>query len=94
MRLIKGSRGNNPEFNKIVDGLEDIEDEGSQTKIDGGAMEWLEAYADMQNYYTYLGSLTTPPCSEIVNWIVMKDHVLIGNRQVSKINYKNCVQWN
>lgn len=65
-----------------MDGLEDITEEGSETEIGSEAMKWLEAYGDMQNYYTYLGSLTTPPCSEIVNWIVMKEHAIIGQRQV------------
>jgi carbonic anhydrase len=79
---LQSTRGNNPEFNDIVDGLEDVVEEGSETKIGGQAMHWLEAYEDMQNYYTYSGSLTTPPCSEIVTWIVMKEQGIIGQRQV------------
>jgi len=65
-----------------VEGLEAIEEEGATTEISGDAMEWLEGYADLQNYYTYQGSLTTPPCSEIVTWIIMKDSSIIGHRQV------------
>lgn len=30
-------------------------------------------------YYTYEGSLTTPPCSEIVTWILMKDHLQMSS---------------
>jgi carbonic anhydrase len=36
-------------------------------------------------YYTYSGSLTTPPCSEIVTWIVMKDHLTASNDQIHHI---------
>ena len=36
-----------------------------------------------RGYYTYMGSLTTPPCSEGVLWMVMKQPVPISPEQVS-----------
>ena len=33
-------------------------------------------------YYTYPGSLTTPPCSEIVRWLVMAEVVELSNTQI------------
>jgi carbonic anhydrase len=35
-----------------------------------------------RSYYTYMGSLTTPPCSEGVLWMVMKKPVQISAEQV------------
>lgn len=33
-------------------------------------------------YYTYAGSLTTPPCSEGVNWMVLKGRVSVSRQQI------------
>jgi carbonic anhydrase len=35
------------------------------------------------DYYTYMGSLTTPPCSEGVLWVVMKEPIEISSEQLS-----------
>ncbi len=34
--------------------------------------------------FHYSGSLTTPPCSENVNWFVMKTVMQVSNEQVSQ----------
>ncbi len=36
------------------------------------------------NYYRYMGSLTTPPCSEGVNWFVMADPIEVSREQVEQ----------
>lgn len=38
------------------------------------------------DYYRFNGSLTTPPCSEGVLWIVMKNHPTVSTAQVAKLN--------
>ncbi|MDP2008033.1 MAG: carbonic anhydrase family protein [Rubrivivax sp.] len=35
-----------------------------------------------RRYYTYMGSLTTPPCSEGVQWIVMRHPVALAPEQI------------
>jgi len=36
-----------------------------------------------RNYFTFAGSLTTPPCTEGVSWFVLQTPVTISNRQVA-----------
>jgi carbonic anhydrase len=37
-----------------------------------------------RGYYTFAGSLTTPPCSEHVTWYVLKQPLAIGSAQVAQ----------
>lgn len=37
---------------------------------------------EKRDYYTYMGSLTTPPCSEGVTWLVMKDPLQLSPEQI------------
>lgn len=34
-------------------------------------------------YYNYAGSLTTPPCSEIIDWVVMKQPITVSAEQIA-----------
>jgi carbonic anhydrase len=37
-----------------------------------------------RGYYTFQGSLTTPPCSENVTWFVMKQPVTVSAAEIAK----------
>ncbi|XP_058458649.1 carbonic anhydrase 7 [Malaya genurostris] len=37
---------------------------------------------DLLHYYTYDGSLTTPPCSEVVTWIDFKEPIMLSHAQI------------
>ena len=39
-----------------------------------------------RDYYRFNGSLTTPPCSEGVRWLVMKDVVTASNEQLDALS--------
>ena len=47
-----------------------------------------------RTYFTYMGSLTEPPCNEGVTWIVMKNPVLVSAQQVHSFGqiYNNNVR--
>lgn len=53
-------------------------------------------FLEDKHYYSYDGSLTTPPCSEGVNWIVFKEPIILSVEEVLKLrnnmpinNYRN-----
>ena len=47
-----------------------------------GKLDPTELLPSDRRYYTYMGSLTTPPCSEGVLWMVMKTPVHISPEQL------------
>ncbi len=57
--------------------LEKGEEVAARVSIDLNALLPTE-----RSYFTYMGSLTTPPCSEGVLWMVMKNPVQISAEQI------------
>jgi carbonic anhydrase len=45
-------------------------------------MELADLLPNDRRYFTYMGSLTTPPCSEGVKWIVMRQPVTLTKDQI------------
>ena len=46
-------------------------------------MDLNELLPTDRSYYTYMGSMTTPPCSEGVLWMVMKNPVPVSAEQIA-----------
>lgn len=72
------------EMDKVVNKLHKIEYKGQTAKISYPINPGLLLPED-SGYYTYQGSLTTPPCSECVIWIVFKEPIEVSHEQVKNI---------
>jgi len=73
---------NNPVIDLIWNNLPtEINKVNTQDNIWFNGIDVLPAKRD---YYRFSGSLTTPPCSEGVRWLVMKEPVEISKAQVDK----------
>ena len=59
---------------------------GDANRLDSKDLETLETSSQMKQYYRYNGSLTTPPCSEGVIWIVSKSKLSISRKQLDKLH--------
>jgi carbonic anhydrase len=46
------------------------------------ALDLNEILPADQRYFTYMGSLTTPPCTEGVQWVVMRQPVTVAPEQI------------
>ncbi|XP_014599168.1 PREDICTED: carbonic anhydrase 2-like isoform X2 [Polistes canadensis] len=76
----------NPTYNAIVEALSDVEMVNSKHELEEPLL--LEHLlqpnnSTIANYFTYNGSLTTPPCFEVVTWIDFKDPQLLSHEQLA-----------
>jgi carbonic anhydrase len=68
-------------FSKIVWTMPDKE--GPPVKIDA-AIDPNGLLPRKRSYYRYSGSLTTPPCSETVDWLLLTDPIQVAEADVAR----------
>ena len=56
---------------------------GEELTVPGVAIDINALLPEKKSYYTFEGSLTTPPCSEGVTWYVLKQPVQASDRQLA-----------
>jgi len=57
---------------------------GETLTVDGLALDLAALLPAEQGYYDFEGSLTTPPCSEGVHWLVLKQPVTVSATAIRK----------
>ena len=57
-------------------------DEGDQVPMPAGMLNLNELLPKDQRYYQFFGSLTTPPCTEDVLWLILKQTVTASSEQI------------
>lgn len=57
-------------------------DATDRVRMPAGSLDMTELLPKDQRYFQFMGSLTTPPCSEGVLWMVLKQPVTISREQL------------
>jgi carbonic anhydrase len=69
----------NPAFGKIAAAMPGKE--GPAVKM-ASAADPNQMLPASRGYYRYSGSLTTPPCSEVVNWLVLREPIQVAKADI------------
>ena len=70
----------NPVIQTMLDRIP--KEKGAEFKVNAVMVNPLDLLPRQTSYYTYSGSLNTPPCSEGVTWIEFKQRVSITQQQL------------
>lgn len=74
-------RRSNADFNPIVNVLTRINASEHAQEVEYKSLNALLP-DNLSAFYTYSGSLTTPPCYQVVNWIVMEQRLFLNAKQI------------
>ncbi|XP_010636305.1 carbonic anhydrase 6 [Fukomys damarensis] len=82
--FVEAENAENTYYSSFISNLASIKHAGQSTVLHGlSVLNMLPQ--DLFHYYSYEGSLTTPPCTQNVRWFVLADSVKISNVQVWKM---------
>ena len=58
--------------------------EQPEKHISGAAIDLMQFLPASRSTYRYFGSLTTPPCSEVIRWIVFDEAIEVSKAQIDR----------
>jgi carbonic anhydrase len=64
--------------------LENLPETEEEAEVEGVKINVENLLPNNRSYYSYSGSLTTPPCSEDVSWNVMKTPIAASAEQIEQ----------
>lgn len=91
LQAIEGDQNKNKHLEKIVSNLRKVQRAGSSAAVTNARLDLKKLFpTNRWLYATYEGSLTTPPLSEIVDWIVFLNPVQCSTGQVEQFRHLKC----
>jgi carbonic anhydrase len=91
---ILGMEGEDSQLFEFLEGFLPLEN--GEEKVINQRLDLTDLFPDVTDFYSYEGSLTTPPCTENVNWVIFKNPIIISLEEVLKLknnmplnNYRN-----
>lgn len=72
----------NPRFDDLINSLKEVNCGGDTIDFNHKISVSFLLPSNRNEFYRYSGSLTTPPCTESVTWVILKHGLLIGRNQV------------
>lgn len=82
------SEEDNPAYTEFTELLGRISRSDQSAKFQNPPSIFDLIKTDFSRYHSYNGSLTTPPCSEVVTWIDFEDPIPLSHDQVNSL--RNC----